>query len=280
VPPAVSNVPKNRQHDNNNSSGLPDLTYIRRNISIEDVWNCLADECGLEPVNNHMTRCFRPENHQNGDRTPSFHFSKNNKCKCQACDSSGPYYSNLDLVQKVWHCDLPWAINWFCCHWEIPRTRPGRPAGTHKPVMMPYRVGHGGPLEAIVRSGLFGEMSFAAGKLLTVLTTVRNEHDECDWSYPSLQRAAGIASSDTLHTAIEDLRRWHILAVGKSVRPGEKNAHNVYRLTLDHPELAKLIDSTHRANQYANAEERRLRAELRNKRAHDAKSSEFSKKDN
>jgi hypothetical protein len=265
-------------HQRNNTS-LPDLAYIRQNIPIEEVWSYLADECGLEPVNNHMARCFRPEAHQNGDRTPSLHFSKNNKCKCQSCDS-GPYYSNLDLVQKVWRCDLREAIRWFSCHWEIPTTRPGRPAGTHKPVMTSYRVGRGGPLEAIVRSGLFGEMSFAAGKLLTVLAAVQDEHNECDWSYPSLQRAAGIASSDTLHTAIEDLRGLHILTVGRAVRPGERNAHNVYRLTLDHPELAGLISSTYRANQYANSEERRLRTEARKNRDHHAKSNQYSNKDN
>ncbi len=254
-----------------------DLTFIRQNIHIEDVWGELVDEQGLEPVKNHMTRCFRPEAHQNGDRTPSFHFSKNNKCACRVCDSR--YFSGLDLVQKVLKCTLPEAIRWFCLHWEIPKTQPGRPVGSYK-ATRPYRIGYGGPLEPIVRSGLFGEMSFAAGKLLTVLATVQDEHNKCDWSYPSLQRAAGIASSDTLHTAIEDLHRLHILTIGKEVRPGERNAHNVYRLTLDHPGLAELISSTYRANQYANSEERRLRAELRRNRSHRAKPNEYKEKDN
>jgi hypothetical protein len=172
-----------------------DLTFITQNIHIEDVWGQLADEQGLEPVKNHMTRCFRPEAHQNGDRTPSFHFSKNNKAKCRGCDVNGPYYSNIDLVQKVLKCDLREAIRWFCLHWEIPKTQPGRPVRSYK-ATRPYRIGYGGPLEPIVRGGLYGEMSFAAGKLLTVLATVQDEHNKCDWSYPSLQRAAGIASSE------------------------------------------------------------------------------------
>jgi len=48
---------------------VPDLKYINRNVPIIDVARALGLDVGASNI-----RCWRPELHQNGDRTPRLGF--------------------------------------------------------------------------------------------------------------------------------------------------------------------------------------------------------------
>jgi hypothetical protein len=126
-------------------------------------------------------------------------------------------------------------------------------------------------LEVIIQSGLYGELSLPGAKLLSVLADVRDEQNEIHLSYPSLMDLTGIRSKGTFRAAIVELQDKHMVKVRKEILPGKKEAQNVYRLTLDDPELAELIDCTYRAHRYANEQERAWRAEIKKQRSHTKK---------
>jgi hypothetical protein len=227
-----------------------DLSYIIKHIPIEEVWANLAEEnpgLGLEPIRNHATRC--PWHH---DQVPSFNFGKNNKSKCHVCDVGLPYYSNLDLVKKVLQCDVPKALRWFEAHWDIPFARAGRPPGSHG-APKPYRTGlFGGALESIVRSGLFGELSGPAARLLPVLVAVQDERGQCDWSYLSLMDATGIRSPNAVRKGLTELIHLHAITERRVARLDGPGHRNLYRVTLDDPRLLTRIELAHGAHKYAN----------------------------
>lgn len=75
--------------------GVPDLEYIKAWLPVAEVAAALE----LEVVGN-MVRCWRPEKHQHGDRTPSVGIDRRrNRVRCFVCD--GRAYSGIDLVEKV-----------------------------------------------------------------------------------------------------------------------------------------------------------------------------------
>ena len=75
---------------------------IKQNTNIIDI----ALRLGLEVIGN-KSRCFHPESHANGDRTPSLSFSPSRGIfKCFGCGIGGDVFS---LVQQAKECSFPEA---------------------------------------------------------------------------------------------------------------------------------------------------------------------------
>ena len=75
---------------------------VKQNTNIIDI----ALRLGLE-VRSNKSRCFHPENHANGDRTPSLSFSPSRGVfKCFGCGIGGDVFN---LVQQVKACKFPEA---------------------------------------------------------------------------------------------------------------------------------------------------------------------------
>ena len=75
---------------------------VKQNTNIIDI----AQKLGME-VRGNKSRCFHPENHTNGDRTPSLSFSPSRGIfKCFGCGITGDVFS---LVQQVKGCKFPEA---------------------------------------------------------------------------------------------------------------------------------------------------------------------------
>ncbi len=70
------------------------IQKVKQNVNIIDI----AIRLGLE-VGGNRSRCFHPENHANGDRTPSLSFSPSRGIfKCFGCGIGGDVFT---LVQQV-----------------------------------------------------------------------------------------------------------------------------------------------------------------------------------
>jgi hypothetical protein len=186
-----------------------DLDYIRRKIPIEDV----ARRLGLDVNSRHFARCFRTENHADGDREPSLHFlTRANRAICFGCGDRRPF-SNIDLVMAYLGCDFRQAIAWFREHFDHIPTLRGRPAGITGE--KPFRVGTGGELEALVRSGVFATLSNPARSVLTVIRELRDD-SEAPIPYATLRRMTGIGSYSTIKRALDQLTRLHIIEFARA----------------------------------------------------------------
>ncbi len=251
----MEKIPQNGPQKSLLPRGVPDLAYVRRNISIETV----AQMLGLN-VSRHFAHCFRTENHADGDREPSLHFFvKRNRAICFGCGDRRAF-SNIDLVQGVLRCDLRTAIAWFGEHFgHIPTLR-GRPAGIATD--RPFRVGVGGELEPLMRSGVFATLSNPAVRVLAVIRELRDDRGEARLPYATLRRKAGIGSDTTVKNALDELTALHLIAIRKG-RTGVLQPQNIYTLTPDHTDFVRLMTETYRKNSDAIAEECDYRRELR-----------------
>jgi hypothetical protein len=248
-----------------------DLNYIRKFIPIHDVWMALADEdpgLGMADIRGDHVSCWRRDQHQHGDRTPSLHFNKHNRFKCHVCDSR--YGSTLDLIQKVRGCDFVMALRWTELHWEVPLAGPGRPAGSHAP-LRPYRVGYGSILQPIILSGLYSELSVPARILLSVVADApKDDRKEVNWSYITLATVSGLSRA-AVHKAVLELKENRIISIRQFIRPGTNKLCNAYKITLDDPDLLKRIELARGAHQFANDQARALAAIARKFRSHHKK---------
>lgn len=203
-------------------SGFSDLDYIRQYVPIEEV----AEFFGFD-VHNHTMRCFRPEKHQHGDRTPSFQFYKNNRAQCFCCDAHA--YSNIDFAKLVLGCETWPAIQWISQRFpNLPRARIGRPHGTRRREQHVHVGIYGGQLEDAVRSGLYGKLSWPARALLPVLIAVQNENGQVKFAYNTLLRLTGIGSAASLKKGLTELVDLHAITVRKVPRSDAPGTRNVY----------------------------------------------------
>lgn len=235
--------------------GGADLAYIRREIPIEVV----AQFLGLD-VKGHFARCFRSDSHADGDREPSLHFfERKNRAICFGCGNRRAF-SNLDLVMGVLQCNLPAAVAWFRGHFQgIPALR-GRPAGVlHE---RPFRVGVGGLLEPLVRSGVYATLSNPARSILTVIRELAGDQSEVELSYTTLQRKTGIGSRSTVKSALDELTGIRIVSIRKG-RAGILQPTNIYVLTPDNPDLARLMNDIYGKNREEIARDVAYRREVR-----------------
>jgi hypothetical protein len=174
--------------------GVPDLRFINRKVPIHDVAGALDLRLGA----NGNFHCWRPESHQNGDRTASVGVRKtNNTVKCFGC-GIGPL-GPVDLVMAVHGLTNPGdAAHWIAERFEVPDL----PAGKHliTPVRGIFQVGFEGPIELLVRSSIWTRLSAPARSIIPVLLelAVRNSGKctELCRSMWRLDKAAFLALSD------------------------------------------------------------------------------------
>jgi hypothetical protein len=245
-----------------------DLGWIREKLPIEDV----ARELGLE-VRRHRARCWRPENHRNGDAHPSLTFhARKNRARCWICDQAGAM-SNIDMVMQVLPCDFAAAVCWICERFSVPSAKRGRPIGPRFRWHPRYRVGtSGSQFELLVRSGLWAELTSAERSLLEVLCSFKDEvTGATDISFIGLRQYSGVGSFQDIARAIEDLERKHALKVERRQGVGVLRACNRYRLTLDDPDFLRLLREVYRGQREEIERERAFRREARVRRLREKK---------
>jgi hypothetical protein len=178
-------------------TGVPDFKHIRERVPIREV----ASDLGLT-ISGNTIHCWRPENHQNGDRTPSvgLHVRKNT-AKCFVCDSRS--LSTIDLVMSVRKVELRAAVRWIAACHPIPNIPKGKHLESKQRWPERYRVGVGASrLDYLVRMGLWASLSPAQRSIVQVLDTF-SEGDSVTISYRGLMRYSGIRSQSTISSAIK-----------------------------------------------------------------------------
>ncbi len=208
--------------------GIPDATFIRDRIPIQDV----ARELRLE-VNGRQAHCWRIEAHRNGDSKPSIWFDRQNRGRCQVCDARG--WSNIDLVMKIQELNTADAIRWIAQRFEVPRLPKGKHLVEHQRWNPRFRVGTGDKfMENFVRSGLFAALTGAEAKVLEVLRAFAENNGRAVISYLGIMRYTGIASAATVRAALLRLQRLHLLEIVHTFSGGFRTC-NAYQFTPDDP---------------------------------------------
>jgi hypothetical protein len=243
-------------------NGYPDLEYIKTEILITTI----ARDLGL-CVNGYKARCWRSENHRNGDSDPSVGFQKGkNRYRCFVCDAHSG--SNIDLVMAVLGVAIREALGWICERYDVPVVPKGRRLLSPERWSPRFRVGVSGCnlLETIVRSGLWEDFSPSERAILPVLLIYADRSDGlATISYRGIMRYAGIGSPTTVSKALKRFEYIHIL---KTVRMKDSGlrAVNAYCVTADDPQFQEIVIEIWRRQREEIELERHLRAEARKAR--------------
>lgn len=240
---------------------VPDLEYIRQRIPVDHV----AADLGLRR-NGSMFHCWRPENHQHGDRTASVGlYKKKNKLKCQVCDPLP--LSVPDLVMSVKNVDIRGAIRWVTSRFPVPSVPKGKHVSHNVRWPERFRVGvSASTLEFVVRSGVWAELTRAQRAILPVLDCFSDPTTrKVMISYPGIMRYSGIGSRSTVSSALRQFQKLHLLSIQKDAHQGLR-ACNSYHLTFDDPAFLDFASQIQSRNQEAIALERKLRAKARERR--------------
>ena len=248
------------------ASHRPDVAWIKKHVPVQGV----AGELGLEIYGGRRARCWRLENHRNGDSDPSLRFhERKNRVTCFVCDMRGGY-SNIDLVMKVLKIEFVDAVNWIAQRFPVPDIRPGRPIGSHPPQPKPYRVGTSGlDFEVLVRSGTFGQFSPPERSILLTLLAFKDaETGITTLSYRAIMRYAGVGRPANVSNALKHLQKLHAIQISQGPRVvGITRECNTYRVTLEDPKFLELCNAVYRVTREEVERERNYRSELRAERA-------------
>ena len=223
----------------------PDLSYIKARISVIDV----AKVLGLE-VFGRTARCWRPDNHKNGDRTPSVSFwKKQNRGMCFVCDDRT--WSNVDLLRLVFGFSTREAIEWIAFRFPVPQIPKGRHFGSKPRSPAGSRIGTSGfTLEEVVRSRFWATLTNAERALLPVFCAFSDgTQDTKPISYRALARYAGVGSFSTISKSIRAFERMGLLDVRRAPDGKGLRACNSYLLMLDSPIFSSLLQDTYRREQ-------------------------------
>ena len=220
----------------------------------------------LKEVIGGMIRCWRREKHQHGDRTPSVGIDRRrNRVRCFVCDELE--YSSIDLVRKVLGLDTHGAINWIAARFPVPSIPKGRHLRNPDPFRSVSRVGLGGPLEMIVRSGLWANLTPSESKVLAVFCALHDQTtDKFQISYCGIRRYAGIKSDTTVARVLNRFQQMHLLKIHRARADGGLRACNSYHLTLDDPRVHDLMTKIYEGERDEIEAERQSRQEHRNMR--------------
>lgn len=240
-------------------SACPDFEYIRRHVPIRDITNRL----GLD-VQGKMVRCWRPERHQHGDRTPSVGVHiRRNTARCFVCDSRS--LSTIDLVMSVRGLDVKSAARWIAERYPVPSLPKGKHLESRSRWPERFRIGASDSrLSVLIRSGIWVLLSPAQRSILPVLDTFTQANEtKVTISYRGIARYASIGSHSTISSAIRRFQSFHFLHKGHSATEGGFRNCNVYEWTLDNPVFMEIANSEHQKQQAEIEAERSLRAEAK-----------------
>jgi hypothetical protein len=217
---------------------LPDMDFMRRKISIFDV----ATALGIRTAGRSAAHCWRVEQHQNGDRSPSVSLFKN-RAKCHVCDARG--LSVIDLVMTYHGCNLADAVVWITDRFDVPVI--AKEAKVRRPERwQPSRVGVSQfPLEPLVRAGVWAWMGDGARAILVALACFTDPATgEATISTRGLGRYSGKLSRSTITTVIRQLENIGLLEVSRA-KDGATCKVSTYRLTLDSDRFQRLRGEVH-----------------------------------
>lgn len=218
-------------------SQCPDFEYIRTKISII----ALAQKLGLS-VNGYRARCWRTENHRNGDENPSLAFQKKmNRGMCFVCDQHT--WSTIDLVMLYLDCEMRGAVSWIIERFPVPLLPKGTHVAKHEAWFPRFHSGvHENAVTLLVRSGIWSELTHAQRSILPLLLTfVDRDTGITEISYRGLMRYSGVGSQATISEAIRTFERMRLLQVARKRGELLFRSVNQYRLTVDDPEFQGLL---------------------------------------
>lgn len=239
----------------------PDLSFIKKVVPVHEI----AVALGLD-VSGNSARCWRPDNHKNGDRTRSITFNaRKNIGRCFVCDARA--WSGIDLVMTVRGVSLREAAEWIAARFPVPEI-PRRKHLKHKERWDPSsRVGTSAfSLEDIVRSGFWAKLSCSEARILGVFCTFcpPGSGDKAI-SYRGIMRYAGVRSQSTVSRVLKRFSRIGLLDIKRGLEDGFR-ACNIYSLTLDSPALRGLLRDVYEHQREEIAVERQIREEQRKAR--------------
>jgi hypothetical protein len=240
----------------------PDIRYIKTRVPIREV----ARELGLHLSETHA-RCWRPERHEDGDRTPSVGLHRRkNIARCFVCDPHA--LSNVDLVMSVLGLETGLAVRWIADRFDVSTVKAG--AHVRRPLNDLVRVRGGvgvSRLEALVRSGLWARLSGAERSILAVLDAMADPStDGLRISYRGLMRYGGIGSPSTIAAALKSLRKLHLFDIEKRSEDDGFRACNRYVWTLEDPRFRATLSEVARCHREEIEAERAIQAEARSAR--------------
>lgn len=234
---------------------LPDLKFMRQEIPIFDV----ATALGIKHGGRGVAHCWRVGAHKNADRTPSLSFS-HNRAKCFRCDPAP--LSTIDLVMTHEECSLRDAVNWLCARFDVPTIEKNRkllrPERWH-----PGRVGIAQfPLEYVVRSGFWADLSDAARAILVALFCF-TERDSVTISYRALCRYSGKKSRTTIAKVLEYFEDIELIKVTRAKGDDGMRQVGSYQFTTDSAKFSQLLNDRLAHLKREREIERQLQAEAR-----------------
>ncbi len=241
------------------SARHPDLSFIKQHIPISEV----ARELDLR-VTGNAARCWRPDAHRHGDRTPSVSFNKKkNRGRCFVCDDHD--WSNVDLVAQVLNCRLSEAIRWIADRFPVPDIPKGKHLRSAERWGSRERVGTSGfMLEDLVRSGFWSMLTKSERAVLVVLCCFAEPNSGAvTISYRGIMRFAGIGSYTTVSRVLGQFAKLSLMHVRKATDADGLRACNSYVLTFDHPVFLNILSDVHQRHQEEIQAERELRGERR-----------------
>jgi hypothetical protein len=246
----------------------PDLQYIRKSVPIRTI----AEKLDLD-VKGRMVRCWRPQNHEHGDRTPSVALDeRRNIAKCFVCDARA--LSTIDLVMSVFAVDLPHAVQWITSQFKVPPAPKRRHIEHQERWPEVFRVGTSGTaLEILIRSGIWASLSPAQRSIIPVLETFADpQTHSVTISYRGIMRYAGIRSQSTVSAGLKRFQKLHFLRVGHSRELDGLRACNTYQLCFDDAEFLACANRCFHQQKDQIEHERELRRQARNQRRQTAAS--------
>jgi hypothetical protein len=235
----------------------PDFEYIRNRISIVAV----ACELGLF-VHNFRARCWRIENHRNGDANPSLGFQKKtNRGMCFVCDQHT--WSTIDLVMLFRGCERREAVSWIAAKFPVPLLPKGSHVTKRESWFPRFHSGvDENVVTLLVRSGIWSELTHAERSILPPLVTFADRDTGiAEISYRGLMRYSGVGSPATISAAMRRFERMRLLRIAR--KPGELlfRRVNQYTLTVDDPEFQALVMQVFQRQREEIELERQLREE-------------------
>jgi CHC2 zinc finger len=225
------------------AAGLPNAEYIKKQIRIAAV----CEELDLR-VRGKNAHCWRTENHQHGDRTPSISLHKN-RFRCHVCDEHQG--SNIDLVMAVQGVDFHAAIAWLAERFpDIPRIpkRAVRSAPVHRDRAGCYDlrddIEESGvltlPMPRKIKDKETGRVEIVCkpisyGARFVVLALVRLlRSGSRAISYPELMRRANVTSKTHVGEAIRYVQHFGLVSVERQYTDVDLiHRTSIYHLTAD-----------------------------------------------